>query len=204
MMTAIVPETLDVVMERLTRRAEAAVGGWSAAELRAPSIDQPAIAAAMQRYLAARGEPMKPLRWFTDGTSARGYIRSRVAREPKPAYWPSLGIARALDIAWFAGAVRPPIEIAINRIIATRDWENWVCGVSNLNAAKARDPGLTLPANLKPLDDGFPPPPDAGRPITAAWLDAVRRNIPPLSRAVHPERLWTPLFDAFAGGLYFF
>ena len=203
-MTGIVPETLRVVMERIARRAQAAADRWSPTDLEAPHIDHAAVDAAMRRYLAAHGEPVKPLRWFPDGTAARAYSRARVAREPRPAYWPSIAIARALDLAWFAGAMRPPIEIGINRIVADRDWENWVYAVSDLNAAVVRDPSLPMPVALEPLDDDFPAPPGAGTPIDAHWLAVIRGDSAPPARAVHPERLWTPLIDAFAAGLYFF
>ena len=78
----------------------------------------------MRRYLAVRGERPKPLRWFADGTSARAHIRSRASCEPKPAYWPQIGIARVLDLAWFAGAMRPPIEISANLTAAIFDWKS--------------------------------------------------------------------------------
>lgn len=205
MMHSIIPETLQVMMERLTRRAAAAARRWSTTDLQYPCIDRAVVAAAMQRYLAARSEPMKPLRWFDDGTSARAYIRSRVPREPKPAYWPSIDIARALDIAWFAGAMRPPIAIHANATAAADDWEKWICAVTAHNAALSRDGTLQVPPELKPLDDGFPEPLGTARPIDDGWLAAVLAyQIPPPSRAVHPERLWTPLLDALAGGLYFF
>jgi hypothetical protein len=57
---------------------------------------------------------------------------------------------------------------------------------------------------LQPIDDGFPAPPDAGKQIDDAWFNAILGSISPPLRAVHPERLWIPLVDAFAAGLYFF
>ena len=204
-MVGIVPEIHRVVMERITRRARAASDSWGAADLRKPRIDGPAVKAAMERYLTVRGEQPKPLRWFADGTSARAYIRSRAPYEPKPVYWPQIAIARALDLAWFAGAMRPPIKIYANLTDATFDWEKWICAVTNFNTALARDPALKLPSDLLPLADGFPEPDAAGLPITGSFLAAVLGyHIQPPSRAIHPERLWTPLIEAFTGGLYFF
>jgi len=203
-MIGIIPETLDVAMARITRRAQAKADAWSSADMQNPRIDRPAVEEAMWRYLRARGEQMKPLRWFADGASARTYIRTREPVEPKPAYWPGIGIARALDLAWFAGAMRPPIEIAINWIRAARDWENWIYVVGNLNVALAQNPQLRLPAELHAIDDDFPAPPGAGKPIDEPWFDAIVGDIAPPVRAVHPERLWLPLIDASAAGLYFF
>jgi hypothetical protein len=201
----ILPERHDVVMERIRRRAQAFADQWTTADLQDPHVDGPAVEAAMQRYLAVRGEPLKPLRWFADGTSARAYIRSRASCEPKPAYWLQIGIARALDLAWFAGAMRPPIKINANWTSALFDWERWICVVTNFNAAFAREPTLKLPSELLPLADRFPEPPNAGLPIMDGPLAAVLAyHVPPPSRAVHPERLWMPLIEASASGLYFF
>lgn len=143
----------------------------------------------MFRHVRVRGERMKRLRWFADGASARAYIRTRPAVEPKPAYWPQIGIARALDLAWFAGAMRPPIESVINSTAAARDWENWIYAVGNLNVALARDPSLRLPVELRPVGDDFPAPPAGGKAIDDAWFKAILGSISPPVRAVHPERL---------------
>ena len=76
--------------------------------------------------------------------------------------------------------------------------------VANFNAAFARDPALKLPLELLPLGDGFPEPAAAGLPVTGwragrgPWV-----SCPLPSRAVHPEKLWTPLIEAFAGGTLF-
>jgi hypothetical protein len=203
-MAGIIPETFDVVMERITRRAQQAADAWTTAEMQNPRVDKPAVEEAMFRYLRVRGERMKRLRWFADGTSARAYIRTRRAVEPKPAYWPRIGIARALDLAWFAGAMRPRIEIAINSITAARDWENWIYVVGNRNIALARNPELTLPVELQAIADDFLAPPGPGTPIEEYWFNAILSGISPPVRAVHPERLWAPLIDASAHGLYFF
>ena len=204
-MIGIIPETHHVVLERITRRAQAVADQWTTADLQDPHVDERAVEAAMRRYLAVRGERSKPLRWFADGTSARAHIRSRASCEPKPAYWPQIGIARALDLAWFAGAMRPPIEICANLTAAIFDWEKWICVVTNFNAAFTRDPALKLPLELLPLGDGFPQPPAAGLPVSDCVLAAaLGYHVPPPSCAVHPEKLWRPLIEAFAGGLYFF
>jgi hypothetical protein len=203
-MADVVPETLRIVMSRIARRAQVSADTLSVAEMQSPRVDKPAVEVAMWRYLEARGEPSKRLRWFADGRTARAYIRDHEAVEPAPAYWPDISIARALDLAWFAGAMRPPIAIDKNRRTATRDWENWIYVVGNLDAALARDPALKVPVRLQPVDDGFPAPPDAGKRIDDAWFKAIVGDIPPPLRAVHPERLWLPLIEAFAAGLYFF
>jgi hypothetical protein len=123
-MADVVPETLHIVMSRITRRAPASANALSVAEMQRPHVDKPAVEAAMWRYFEARSERLKRLRWFADGRTARAYIREHEAVEPTPAYWPDISIARALDLAWFAGAMRPPIKIYKNRSAATRDWES--------------------------------------------------------------------------------
>lgn len=207
-MSGIVLEDFHVVMSRITRRAQAAADRWTAADLQDPRVDRLAVDQAMQRYLAGRGERARPLHWFADGTSARAHIRARARYEPKPAYWPSITIANALDLAWFAGAMRPPISIRTNWLAATVDWENWICAVTRFNTALTSDRASALPPELQPIADGFPEPPDAGRPVDDALLAVVLAEHPAAaaraSPAIHPERLWTPLIEAFAGGLYFY
>lgn len=170
--------------------------------MREPRIDRSAVDAALQAYLAVRGHGPKSLRWCSDARTARAYIRQRTPREPRPAYWPDISIASVLDLAWFACAMRPPIETSMNCIEATADWDDWIRGVACFNAALSQNPESIPSPDLLPLNDGFPEPPDAGKPLPPGWVDALVGRGAVCN--VHPERLWAPLVEAFAHGLYSF
>lgn len=203
----IVPEDFRIVMARISRRAQAAVAGWTPDDLSCPRIDREAVARAMSRYLALRGKPAKPLHWFAGGRSARAYMDERGARrQPLPVYWTDIRFAAALDRAWFAGAMRPPIRIDWNWEEAVLDWKMWICAVCAFNEASAADRSLDIPPDLLPIEDSLPPPAGAGKPellLEGALLDYPLRMAPHLP-AIHPERLWAPRIEAFAAGLGFF
>jgi hypothetical protein len=204
----IIPEAFRVVMARITNRARLATDRWTAADLQKPKIDEGAVQQGLRSYLERRDAQMRPLLWFADGTSARAHIRAQAAREPQQAYWPENDLARALDLAWFAGGMRPPIRISTNWLAAVVDWEKWIYAVTNFNAARARDPALEAPSELLPIEDGFPEPPGAGEPADVCVQENVVsqycKENPSTFRAVHPEKIWTPMITAFAGGLYFY
>ena len=209
----ILPETHSAVLARITRRAEAAIAHWTVDDLTNPRIDRDAVASAMQRWLAVRGHPSKPLHWFADGRSARAYMDARNARtQPLPAYWPEIRIAEPLDQVWFArtmlATLQPHYRIDMNRERALFDWKMWICVVTAFIHASAADPSRDIPPDLLPIQDGLPEPEGAGEPITEDELRGVLLKVPlaiaPQLPAVHPERLGAPLIEAFAAGLCFF
>jgi hypothetical protein len=115
-------------------------------------------------------------------------------------------------MAWFAGTMlatmRPPYRIASNRNRALLDWKIWICVVTAFNQASASDPSLQAPPGLLPIRDGLPDPEGVDEPILQAEIRGALMDIPPRNAphlpAVHPEREWAPLIEAFAAGLCFF
>jgi hypothetical protein len=174
-----------------------------------PRIDRDAVAYAMERWLAIRGEQRKSMHWFADGRGARAYLDARNARtQPLPAYWTEISIAKALDSAWLAGAMRPQYRIETHWTRAVVDWEMWICVVTAFNRASASGPSLQGPPALLPIRDGLPDPEGTGESMPEYWLEGALRDFPlavaPRLPAVHPERVWAPLIEAFAAGLCFF
>jgi hypothetical protein len=190
-------EDFGAATQRITECAQAVVDRMSARELQEPRVDSVRAERALRRHFRVRGLPVRPLHWFDDGRSARAYIRTHEPREPRAAYWSHISIARALDAAWWAGAMRPPIESCMNVINATRDWDAWAATVDDFNREIDHNPDLVPPIKL--LAPALP------RPSDDDWCASIDRIMQSgCLRGTHPLWLWLPLVDAFAAGLYFY